>query len=346
VEGERARAELGDFRALESRNLEMQRLLRYGARVARTPYAVLIEGETGTGKELFARGLHAASEVEGPFVPVNCSAIPAQMFEAELFGARRGAYTGLTSDRPGLFRVADHGTLFLDEIADLPADTQGKLLRVLESGMVRPLGTAEPFPVKVRVITASHKSLARMVEDKSFRSDLFFRLTTVCVRLPPLRDRPEDLPDLVRRQIDHACSLQGIEPPCQIARAALRALARYPWPGNIRELQNVIGAAVLASDGATIELNDLPDSVGCYTPASGLGGQVVADRPFFDRLAEFEEAYMRDLLARTEGNLSQAARIAGLSRTSVRKKARAYGLIEGGPAGKTARKRVRKPALE
>jgi DNA-binding NtrC family response regulator len=331
------------FGRMRSRNLEMQRLLQYGGRVARTPYAVVIEGETGTGKELFARGLHAASGRPGPFVPLNCSTVPPQMFEAELFGARRGAYTGLDSDRPGLLRVASTGTLFMDEIADLPASTQAKLLRVLEDGRVRPLGATSAIAVDVRVVAASHLSLATMVERDQFRSDLFFRLAAISIRIPPLRERTEDIPVLIRDAITEACALQGV---CRrkLDGECMALLMEYPWPGNIRELHNVINAAVLRSQCESVCVDDLPQSLRApRSPPRANPAALLADRPFFDALAEFESGYIAALLERSEGNISQAARTSGLSRAAIRNKAKLYGIIASKQALQPRRRRVRKP---
>jgi len=312
---------------------------------------VVLEGETGTGKELFARGIHANSGRSGPFVPLNCGAVPPQMFEAELFGARRGAYTGLDSDRPGLFRVASGGTLFLDEIADLPASTQAKLLRVLEDGRVRPLGSAADTEVDVRVVAATHLSLVHLVDEGRFRSDLFFRLAAVSIRLPPLRERPEDIAVLVRDAVSDACALQGVARRMVEAETMAR-LMEYPWPGNIRELRNVMAAAVLRTATGSIHPDDLPPNVraapSALPAASGAGdrGMVGVDQPFFTALAEFECAYLVTLLGKTEGNISEAARRSGLSRSAVRTKARQYGLLPGDDThSRSKRQRVRGPTL-
>ncbi len=336
-------SEAARFGRMRSRNLEMQRLLQYGSRVARTPYAVVIEGETGTGKELFARGLHASSGRPGPFVPLNCSTVPPQMFEAELFGARRGAYTGLDSDRPGLFRVANTGTLFMDEIADLPASTQAKLLRVLEDGHVRPLGATSAIAVDVRVVAASHVSLATMVDQSRFRSDLFFRLAAICIRIPPLRERPEDIPVLIRDAISEACDLQEVARR-KLDGECMARLMEYPWPGNIRELHNVINAAVLRSQCESISVDDLPRSLRAPpAPPRSNPAALLADRPFFEVLVEFESGYIAALLERAEGNISQAARVSGLSRAAIRNKAKLYGIIASKQSHQPSRKRVRKP---
>ncbi len=328
---------------LRSRNPKVQRLVEYAEAVAATPYAVLLEGETGTGKEVFARGIHEASKQTGPFVPINCGAVPESMFEAELFGARRGAYTGLNDDRPGLFKVADRGTLFLDEIGDLPASMQSKLLRVLEDGEIRPLGAATTVRVHVRIIAATHKYLKPLVDASQFRRDLYFRLSAACIRIPPVRERPEDIAPLVEAAVENACRLQDL-PKCRVSSGAMTLLREYPWPGNIREINNVIAGAVLSAQGDTIRSTHVSASLSDIHSPSGTYRANTADQPFFDALQDFESRYIRDLLRLADGNLSEASRISGLSRSAVRSKARAYGLI-GDPEDTqpVTRSRVRKP---
>ncbi len=327
---------------IRTNNLELRRLVEYARQVATTPYSVLIQGETGTGKEVFARGIHAASGRGGPFVPINCSAVPENMFEAELFGARRGAYTGLVNERPGLFVVADKGTLFLDEVAELPTGTQAKLLRVLEDGVIRPIGGTEWMRVNVRVVAATHKSLEPLVEKGQFRSDLYFRLSATAIRLPPIRERPEDLSQLLDEALVEACRQQQVEAHT-LDPSALEVLLRYAWPGNVRELKNTLAAAVLRSTTGVVRVNDLPAAVRSQEAITSL--EDYCKMRFFDALERFEEMYIASLLRRSEGNLSRAARMAGLSRGTVRNKARRYHLIEGGEDGEsTRRSRVRRPS--
>jgi len=326
---------------IRTNNLELRRLVEYARQVATTPYSVLIQGETGTGKEVFARGIHVASKRRGSFVPINCSAVPETMFEAELFGARRGAYTGLVDERPGLFVVADKGTLFLDEVAELPTGTQAKLLRVLEDGLIRPIGGTEWVRVDVRVVAATHKSLEPLVERGLFRSDLYFRLSATAIRLPPIHERPEDLPQLINEALAEACRMQQVEPR-ELDSEALDVLLRYAWPGNIRELKNTLAAAVLRSTNGVVRVDDLPAAVRSQQAATSF--EDYCKMPFFDALERFEEMYIAELLRRSEGNLSRAARMAGLSRGTVRNKARRYHLLEGGEDGVTPkRSRVRRP---
>jgi two-component system response regulator AtoC len=227
----------------------MRDLLEVASRVARHSTTVLITGESGTGKEVLARAIHRMSpRSEKSFTAINCAAIPAQLLESELFGHMRGAFTGATADRAGLFELAHEGTLLLDEIGDLPLDLQAKLLRVLEEGEIRRVGGREPKRVDVRVLAATAKPLEQAAERGEFRSDLFYRLNVVQLHLPPLRERPEDVPALLTHFARQAA--QRLGHPVSVTPAALAALASYNWPGNVRELRNAVErAAVLGGDG-------------------------------------------------------------------------------------------------
>src|SRR5690349_5595813 len=232
-----------------SESKAMRDLLELASRVARHSTTVLVTGESGTGKEVLARAIHRMSpRGERSFTAINCSAIPAQLLESELFGHMRGAFTGATADRAGLFELAHEGTLLLDEIGDLPLDLQAKLLRVLEEGEIRRVGGREPKRVDVRVIAATAKPLDQAVEQGEFRSDLYYRLNVVNLHLPPLRDRPEDVPALLTHFARQAA--QRLGHPVSVTPAALAALASYGWPGNVRELRNAVErAAVLGGEG-------------------------------------------------------------------------------------------------
>jgi transcriptional regulator with PAS, ATPase and Fis domain len=323
---------------LTTRAPELRRVVERACQVAPTPYPVLLEGETGTGKELFARGIHARSGRSGAFVPLNCSAIPENLFEVELFGARRGAYTGLVAERDGLLVAADAGTLFLDEVGDLPLSTQAKLLRVLQDGEVRPLGGNKAVRVDVRIIGATHRSLARLVDDRLFREDLFYRLSAAHLQLLPLRQRRDDIPLLVDELIAEAAAVQSVPPP-KLSDAAMQLILQYSWPGNVRELRHTIAAGVLAARDGIVRAEDLPFVSGRLHESAAPG---ISERPFFEALAEFERAYLGDLLRRAARNVSHAAKLAGLSRAALRNKARQYGLLGEPPAKPRARSRVRR----
>jgi two-component system response regulator AtoC len=298
------------------------------ARVAPTSASVLLLGETGTGKELAARALHAASgRDDGLFVAVNCAAIPAALLEAELFGVMRGAYTGAHADREGKFELADGGTLFLDEIGDMPLEMQPKLLRVLEQGVVERVGGGRPHRVDVRVIAATHRDLQAMVRERSFRSDLYYRLAVVPIRMPPLRERRDDLMLLGDRATEQFARRLGRD--VKLAPDAHVVLSDYDWPGNVRELHNVLERAVLLIDGDVIdgetlaELLSPPRSIPSWIP-------VVRDvPPLAEVVAEAERTAIRDALAATNDNKTRAAERLGISVRTLWYKLRRLGLASG-----------------
>ncbi|MFP4294289.1 MAG: sigma-54-dependent transcriptional regulator [Halothiobacillaceae bacterium] len=236
----------------------MEQLREQIRRVARSQAPVFVRGESGTGKELVARQIHAHSaRGDGPFVPVNCGAIPAQLIESELFGHRRGAFTGASSDSPGLFRAACGGTLFLDEIAELPLNIQVKLLRAIQERRVRPVGSSEEVPVDVRIVSASHQDLGEAVETGRFRHDLYYRINVIELVVPPLRERLEDLPALAEHVLARLAEREG-RTRCELTPEALNRLATHAFPGNVRELENLLERAVALSESVPIE----PEALG------------------------------------------------------------------------------------
>jgi transcriptional regulator with GAF, ATPase, and Fis domain len=287
-------------------------------RVAPTEATVLITGESGTGKELVARAIHSASpRATRPFVPVNCAAIPENLLESELFGHARGAFTGAHSSRLGMFQLANHGTIFLDEVGELPLALQAKLLRVLQDGEVRPVGTDHPVAVHVRVITATNKELAHQVEKGSFREDLFFRLQVIPIHLPPLRARRSDIPILTQHFLEKANARHGLS--VTISREAMIYLWEYDWPGNIRELENLIERLVILSENGVAEWQDLPVNIRSFVsdkknPKPTLSGEQVDLREATDQL---QLRLMDEALRLTKGNKSAAAKILGLKRTTL-----------------------------
>ncbi|HUQ05625.1 MAG TPA: sigma-54 dependent transcriptional regulator [Kofleriaceae bacterium] len=318
----------------------MAELRRMVPRVAGTTVSVLVVGESGTGKEVLARTLHQASaRAKKTFVALNCGAIPEGLIDSELFGHTRGAFTGATSARPGVFVEADGGTLFLDEIGDMPLPVQARLLRALQEREVRPVGSDSTRAVDVRVIAATNVDLARAVEAGRFRADLYFRLNVVSLRIPPLRDRPEDIPGLISTLVQrHA----GGQKP-MIEEDALEAMMSYPWPGNVRELENAIQHALALTKGAAIDLMSLPTSLSTTRkmPRIGSGsapmatvdepegsatpdvGDISSDVSLSDAkkraAAEFERAYLLKLLEQNRGSVSAAARVASIDRTNFRR---------------------------
>jgi len=281
---------------------------------------VLVSGESGTGKELIARAIHLSSSVrKGPFVAVNCAAIPHDLLESELFGYRRGAFTGADRDKQGLFRAAHGGSLFFDEVGELPAPLQAKLLRVLEDGSIRPLGATESERVDVRVISATNRDLAEEVAAGRFRADLYYRLDVVEIRIPPLRERREDLALLIDRTLER---LATAGEPKRLTDAARRFLLSHPWPGNIRQLQNALEHAATLTTSDHTDLDDLPESPHRDTaeaqPQRG-------DAPTAT-LREVEDAYTARVLAYTRGNRSAAAAILGIDRKTLYQRLRALGV--------------------
>ena len=297
-------------------------VLRQLPRVAASGLPVMLLGETGSGKEVVARALHVLSARRGgAFVAHNCGATPDSLIESELFGHRRGAFTGAVSDREGLFEAAERGTLFLDEIGDASALLQMKLLRVLQEGEARRVGETRVHRVDVRVITATHRPLDEGVSAGSFRADLYFRLNAVTLRLPALRERGPDVLLLARHFLAQAAQRQG-QPPPELSPALAELIQRYRWPGNVRELANACAYAVhVAGAIELVEPAHWPVS-----PSFGAAGRLPGDRGLHAETRALEERRLREALARTRGNKSQAARVLGLSRQGLLKKLRRYGL--------------------
>ena len=290
-------------------------------RVAPTTATVLISGESGTGKEIVARSLHRASAVRaGPFVKVNCAAIPEGLLESELFGYEKGAFTGATARKPGKFELADGGTLFLDEIGEMPLAAQPKLLRAIQEGRFYRVGGTETVHVSVRLVAATNKDLRAEVNAGRFREDLFYRLHVVPIELPPLRARPEDIPMLARLFLERFAAklsrpVTGIDP------AAMDALRAHAWPGNIRELENAIERATLMCDGATLGPRDLPPELGHHAPATPAPASAT---PLRERIRAATQRIERDAILEalrlTEGNVTRAAKELGLSRRGLQLK--------------------------
>jgi two-component system nitrogen regulation response regulator NtrX len=313
-------------------------LLAQVAKVGRTKARVLITGESGTGKELVARAVHEASDRrDEPFVKVNCAAIPRELIESELFGHERGAFTGATAQKLGLFEVADRGTIFLDEIGDMAVGAQAKVLRVLQNGEIMRVGGHKLSVVDVRVLAATHKNLPELVQRGEFREDLYFRLNVVPLHVPPLRERPEDIPLLSRRFIDEACEDNGMGQK-RLSDAALAALGRHPWPGNVRELRNVIERMVILSDG-DLELQDVPPEVLGEPDELDVAGSLAElaeggmALPEGLSLKEFREAveraFIRRRLQELGWNVSRTAESLGIERTHLHKKMRLLGIQRG-----------------
>jgi DNA-binding NtrC family response regulator len=328
------------FGELIGNSATMSEVYRLAMGVAPTSSTVLILGESGTGKELTARAIHQHSPRAGrPFVAVNCSAIPVDLIESELFGHVRGAFTGATATREGLFEAADKGTIFLDEVGDLPALAQVKLLRVLQEGEIKLVGSNETRLVDVRVVAATNVELRARITDGRFREDLFYRLNVVAIELPPLRLRRDDIPLLAFHFLQKYAARTGRDIR-KVAPEAMRLLQAQPWPGNVRELENAIEHAVVFCRKDTILPADLPFArngaaspeegpVAPGVPAAGFPGGM-SDLPYRDAkqraVAAFEQAYFSEVLKRAAGNVSEAARQSGLDRSNFRRAARRAGV--------------------
>jgi two-component system nitrogen regulation response regulator GlnG len=317
----------------------MQEVFRTIGRLSRSSMNVLITGESGTGKELVARALHAHSpRVDGPFIALNTTAIAAELLESELFGHERGAFTGADARRLGRFEQADHGTLFLDEIGDMSANLQTRLLRVLAEGEFYRVGGQSPISVDVRVVAATNQDLTKAVEAGTFREDLYHRLNVIRINTPPLRDRSEDIPLLLRHYLNVVAEELGIEQKRLSADAEAR-LKRFDWPGNVRQLINVCRRLIVAAPGADIQIDDIPAELGSSSSDSSghpewIAGlerwcqqELDADAsiPLLEKvLPEFEQAVIRVVLAKTNGRRQEAAEILGMGRNTLARKIRQF----------------------
>jgi two-component system response regulator AtoC len=305
----RAKSKPAEIEGKSPRMLEVYKLV---ARVASTSATVLVVGESGTGKELVARAIHSHSpRSAAAFVPVNCTALSESLLESELFGHARGAFTGAIAAKRGLFEMADGGTLFLDEIGDMGPKMQAQLLRTLQDGEVRPVGSAESIKVDVRLVCATNRDLEAEVKAGRFREDLYFRINVVTVKLPPLRERAGDIPILVAHFLAKVARREG-RPEASLSREGLEMLCRHSWPGNVRELENAVERAVAVAKGDVVLPSDLPSEVfGAAAPAPG---GIIDDRP---TLAELEQRYIALVLSECGGNKKKAAERLGIDRRTL-----------------------------
>jgi PAS domain S-box-containing protein len=307
----------------------VKKLLEIVPTIAQSESTVLIEGESGTGKGLLARTIHdASSRSAGPLVTVSCGALPETLLESELFGYLQGAFTGADRDKPGRVQAADGGTLFLDEIGDLPISIQVKLLRLLQERVYEPLGSVESRHADVRILAATNRRLAQLVEDGSFRSDLYYRVNVIRLEMPPLRERPADIPALTQAFLRRLSATRG-KVIVGVSRAALRRLTTYDFPGNVRELENILEHGYVLCEGQRIEEHDLPDWLleggsddGAGQPAS---------------LEQLEAAFIRDVLARNGWNRTAAAHELGIHKTTLHRKIRRLAIELPDRDGRTRR---------
>ncbi|MHC4459867.1 MAG: sigma-54-dependent transcriptional regulator [Planctomycetota bacterium] len=313
-----------EFEGVRGTNPTMEGIFEVLRRVAPTNISVLIEGQSGTGKELLARAIHNNSQRRGkPFRPINCAGLSETLLESELFGHVKGAFTGASSDRKGLFEIADKGTLLLDEIGDMAPNCQAKLLRVLEDGIVIPVGSHKPTVVDVRIISATNQDLTKLIEEKRFRQDLYFRIKGVNISLPALRDRAEDISAFVRYFLEEAAAEIGSD-VTGITDASMMILTSYDWPGNIRQLRHCIRTMVVMCERDKLDVQDIPPEIaqrrqllpGSRTPRDLAGVS----------LNELEKQAIVDTLAKTKGNREKAAKILGIGERTLYRKIKEYNL--------------------
>ena len=306
------------FAGLIGASERMKKIYRLVSKVALQRHPVLIMGESGTGKELVARAIHALGPWhERPFVPVDCGALPPTLIESELFGHVKGAFTGAIQSRQGLLAVAGLGTVFLDEIGELPIELQSRLLRALQEHEIRPLGSNERTRFEARIIAATNQDLEAGVKNGSFRKDLFFRLNVVSIKMPPLRERKEDIPQLARHFLGR---LEGETSGSRLSDEALGCLMSYNWPGNVRELENCIQRAVSLGSGTFIELRDLPSAM-LYNAA-----RKSSSRQDFGTLQALEQQAIRQALQAAGGDRVRAAKLLGIGKTTIYRKLKEYGI--------------------
>ncbi|MFM7204027.1 MAG: sigma-54 interaction domain-containing protein [Myxococcota bacterium] len=300
----------------------VMKVIRQVERVAGSDSTVLLLGESGTGKELIAQSIHYRSpRATKALIPVNCGAIPGELLESELFGHAKGAFSGATAARQGRFALADGGTLFLDEVGEMPLNLQVKLLRALQEREITPLGSTKTQKVDVRIIAATNQNLEELVERKLFREDLFYRLNVIPINLPPLRERAQDIPELIQFFMGDfnerlGSTLSGFE------TEALEAILNYPWPGNIRELKNVVERLAILNDGELVRLSELPEKIQRYRTTEPLAKSADVNLPdegvnFYDAVEQFEKALILQALDRTNWNKNQAASLLSMNRTTL-----------------------------
>lgn len=315
---------MDNFNSIIGQSPALEALIRSAKVVAATDVTVLIKGETGTGKEVLATAIQKDSpRADKPFIILNCAALPESLVESEIFGHKKGAFTGAVADKLGLFQAADGGTLFLDEINSLPLSIQSKLLRFLESGECLPVGGTKPYKVNVRVIAATNSDLNSLIETGEFRSDLYFRLNVVPLELPALHQRQEDIELLTKHFFAHFAAAHSLEAPT-LSRQTVKALRSYKWPGNVRELRNLCERLCILLSGRLIEPENLPREFS-RTTVSTTGSEFILPE-FGVQLDALEADMIYQALVRTKGNRSKSARLLGISRDTLLYRIQKHGL--------------------
>jgi len=325
IENKRLKEELADrsdFRALIGASSQMEKVFAVVRKVADTEASVLITGESGTGKELVARSIHSlSSRKDSPFVAINCSAIPRDLLESELFGHLKGAFTGAARDKPGKFELADGGTIFLDEVGELPLELQPKLLRALQEKEIEPVGSSHPRKVDFRVIAATNLDIEKAIGESGFREDLYYRLAVIPIHLPPLRERKEDIGLLLR----HFCIKHGAE-KVRFDEPALAALQKYSWPGNVRELENMVERLLIMRSSDKLTLDDIPDKV--RTAEAARSSAKILNLPEEGySLEKLEQEIVTEALNRSGWNQTAAARFLKIPRHTLIYRMEKYGII-------------------
>ena len=303
---------------------KMRQVFDLVERVSKTNVTVLIEGESGTGKELIAKGIHFSGiRKDGPFIAINCAAIPETLIEAELFGYKKGAFTGAVGESKGKFEEADGGTFFLDEISTMPLQSQTRLLRVLQEQEVTRLGENTPRKVDIRIIAATNENLPELIKENTFREDLYYRLAVVPITLPPLRERREDIPILTEHFVTRSALKHGVKPP-KIERDVFKIFFDHPWMGNVRELENLVERMVVLSDADALTLDDVPTTVKNALPVNGKLWFSLPSDPI--NLDDLEREIIRISLQRHDGNQSQTSRYLGITRSALIYRMQKYAL--------------------
>jgi two-component system response regulator HydG len=300
----------------------MQTLYRLIAKASRSSHPVLILGESSTGKEMVAKAIHYTGPLgDRPFIPVDCGSLVPTLIESELFGYVKGAFTGASQSKDGLLAIADGGTIFLDEVGELPLDLQAKLLRTLQEKEIRPIGSTKQIPINVRILAVTNLDLEQAVAKGLFRQDLYFRLNVLSLRVPPLRERREDIPLLARNFLDHDSQLAGKAP--EITDNAMEALLAYDWPGNVRELENCVERCCAMSSGPFIHPADLPSNIKGNSP-SFTGSNDSSDDSMVIPIADLERKAILSTVARLNGDKMRAARMLGIGKTTLYRKLKEY----------------------
>ena len=327
AENARLRVEVEQRHEIVGRSFALRQVLERVERVAPTDARVLITGENGTGKELVARAIHRLSpRAAGPFVEVNCAAIPAELIESELFGHMKGSFTGAHEDRAGKFELADGGTLFLDEIGDMSASAQAKVLRALQEGVITRVGGARAIRVNVRVLSATNKDLAGEIKAGRFREDLLYRLNVIPLHLPPLRERRDDIPMLVQHFSDRFAQ-EGAVRPRRITPDAVDRLQRMDWPGNVRELRNTVERLLILAAGDSVTAGDVELLVAGAGQGGSLSGDLLSCQTFADFKEAAERAFILQKLRENDWNVAETARLLDMPRSNLYKKIERYGLV-------------------